>query len=133
MSVAMIGLALLPLHAQAPSSTKDGVFTADQAKRGDALYATHCASCHGVKYEGRNQAPPLAGPEFAMNWDGQPLSDLLEKMQTSMPGDKPGSLSARENADILAAMLRENGFPAGSAELPADGADLKGITFTAGK
>ena len=121
------------LWAQAPSSTKDGVYTPDQAKRGEALYAKNCASCHGTKLEGKNQAPPLASGEFAMNWNDQPLSDLFDKMQTSMPADKPGSLSAKENADILALLLRENALVAGTKELSADPAELKQIKFLAGK
>lgn len=121
------------LQAQAPSSTKDGVYTEPQAKRGEALYAKNCASCHGARLEGKNQAPPLAGGEFAMNWNDQPLSDLFDKMQTSMPADKPGSLSVKENADVLALILRENALAAGAKELSADPAELKQIKFLAGK
>ena len=68
-----------------------------------------------------------------MNWKDQPLSDLFDKMQTSMPADKPGSLSAKENADILALLLRENALVAGTKELSADPAELKQIKFLAGK
>jgi hypothetical protein len=41
-------------------------------------------------------------------------------MRTTMPLDKPGSLSRAENADILAHMLKAGGYPAGPA--PLDGA-----------
>jgi mono/diheme cytochrome c family protein len=124
---------VLMLNAQAAPSTKDGVYSSDQATRGAPLYVKNCASCHGAKLEGENQAPPLAGSEFTMNWNDQPLSDLFEKMQTSMPADKPGTLSAKENADILAYILRENRLPAGSSDLPADPAQLKQIKFLAGE
>jgi mono/diheme cytochrome c family protein len=121
------------LQAQAASSVRDGVYSGEQAKRGELLYAKHCASCHGAKLEGRNQAPPLAGPEFVMNWDGMPLSDLFEKIRTSMPADEPGRLSAQENAGVVALMLRENALPFGAADLPADVERLRQIRFEAGK
>jgi mono/diheme cytochrome c family protein len=125
------GPALFTLQAQAASSVRDGVYSADQAKRDEALYATNCASCHGAKLEGHDQAPPLAGGEFVMNWDGQPLSELLEKIQTSMPADKPGSLSAKENTDVIAFLLRANGLPGGVSELPSEAERLKQIRFEA--
>ena len=121
------------LSAQSQSSIRDGVYSAEQAKRGDASYAKNCASCHGAKLEGRNQAPPLAGAEFAMNWDGQPLAGLLEKIQTSMPADKPGSLSAQESTDVIASLLRANGLPSGPSDLPSDPKRLKRIRFEAAK
>jgi hypothetical protein len=60
-----------------------------------------------------------------------PLADLLDKMQTSMPADRPGQLSPQVNADILAYLLRYNKFPSGSAELPTDAAALRNIRFMA--
>lgn len=119
--------------AQTGMSVRDGVYSADQAKRGDGFYRKNCASCHGAMLEGRSQAPPLTGAEFTMNWDGQALGELFEKIQASMPADKPGSLSAAENIDILALLLRENRLPAGSGELPADPEHLKRIKFETAK
>jgi hypothetical protein len=54
-------------------------------------------------------------------------------MQTSMPADHPGSLSRKENAALLAFMLRYSEFPAGEAELSADGERLAKIRFQAAK
>ena len=34
--------------AQQPQSVWDGTFTDAQAKRGDLLYAKHCAHCHAL-------------------------------------------------------------------------------------
>jgi S-disulfanyl-L-cysteine oxidoreductase SoxD len=48
-----------------------------------------------------------------------------------MPLDRPGSLSRAANADILAFILKTNGFPAGAKELSADSGDLKVIRFDA--
>jgi mono/diheme cytochrome c family protein len=119
----------LSAYAQAPSSVWDGVYTREQAGRGKSLYGKECASCHGTALDGSGTAPPLAGPDFKNNWNGQTADDLFEKMQTSMPADQPGRLSREQNADILAFLLSSNGFPAGQKELPTDAAVLQKIRF----
>ena len=50
-----------------------------------------------------------------------------------MPADNPGSMTGEENADILAFILKFDGFPAGAKELPADAAALQKIRFDAAK
>ena len=119
--------------AQPSGSVWDGVFTQEQASRGKTLYSKECASCHGQALDGSGQAPPLSGADFKGNWNGQTVDDLFEKVQTSMPGDQPGKLSRAQNADILAFVLGNNGFPAGSKELPADAAVLQKIRFETAK
>jgi len=83
--------------------------------------------------EGAGQFPPLAGDDFKANWNGQQLSDLFEKMRLSMPADHPGKLSGEQNADILAYMLKQNGFPAGSTAIKGDANALKSIKFDSTK
>lgn len=119
--------------ARQSASVWDGVYTAEQADRGKALYAKQCASCHGAALDGSGAAPPLAGADFKSSWNGQTADDLLEKMQTTMPADQPGRLSRDQNADILAFLLTSNGFPAGQKELPSDAAALQKIRFEAAK
>jgi mono/diheme cytochrome c family protein len=121
------------LCAQGAASVWDGVYTAPQSQSGGGLYAKDCASCHGGKLEGREQAPPLAGAEFIMNWADSTVGDLFEKIQTSMPADQPGRLSREQNAAILAYILSANKFPAGTKALPADGEKLRPIRFAAAK
>lgn len=129
----LLSLLAMSAFAQQPASVWDGVYTQQQAVRGKTLYAQHCGSCHGANLDGQGPIPPLAGPDFKSNWNGQTLADLLDKMQTSMPADKPGSLSREQNADILAFLLFENGFPAGQAALSPDAAALLKIKFEAAK
>jgi S-disulfanyl-L-cysteine oxidoreductase SoxD len=120
--------------AQAPSrSVWEGVYTNDQAKRGQQLYAQHCGSCHGDTLGGGESAPALAGAEFLSNWNGLTVGDLFDRMRTSMPQDKPGKLSREQNADILAHMFRANEFPAGSVELNRNSEMLKQIRIDAMK
>jgi hypothetical protein len=54
-----------------------------------------------------------------------------ERIQVSMPADRPGSLSKEKNAAILAYIFKVNNFPSGSRNLPADIAALKGIRIQA--
>src|SRR5215471_19233686 len=95
-------------------SVWDGIYSNDQAARGKAAYAEACASCHGEKLEGRGQTPQLAGSDFIGNWKGMTVGDLFDKMQATMPADKPGKLSREQNATILAYILKMNEFPAGA-------------------
>lgn len=119
--------ALMALQAQTPASVWDGVYTADQAKRGADRYLDTCASCHGENLEGEGQAPPLMGKEFTDNWNKQTVDDLFEIVKGTMPADKPGSLTRQQNSEILAYLFQKNGYPAGKTELSAEAADLKKI------
>jgi len=115
------------------SSVWDGVYTAEQAKRGDPLYAQYCSSCHGSTFEGGEMAPPLAGGAFNANWNGLSLGDLAERIRISMPQNSPGSLSRQQYVDILATMLAGGEFPQGKTELPRELEALKQITFESAK
>ena len=111
----------------------DGVFTAEQAKRGEAVYMSDCASCHGGDLGGDGFAPALSGAEFASAWNGLSLGDLLERVRISMPPTDPSAVSVEQKADILAHILQANKFPAGQTELPKDVESLKQITYKANK
>lgn len=104
--------------AQVPTrSVSEGVYTAEQAMRGDALYKEQCASCHGDMLEGSGPMPPLVGPDFAKNWEGKTVWELFEKTHTSMPATAPGTLTEQQTADVLAYMLSVAKYPAGATEL----------------
>ena len=125
---------IVALAAQDVSRTVwDGVYTTEQSKRGEALYARECASCHGDLLTGGEQAPPLAGGEFLANWEGLTLGDLFERIRKTMPMNKPGKLSREVNADILAYMLAMNKFPAGKTELSSKTEMLTQIRIEATK
>jgi quinoprotein glucose dehydrogenase len=79
--------------------------------------------------EGTMSAPPLADVGFLYVWDGRPLGELFEFTKTTMPPNEVGSLSDAQIADLLAAVLAGNAYPAGTAELPADPAALAAITI----
>ena len=117
------------LRAQSASSVWDGVYAEQQAARGSTLYSQNCGSCHGDHLQGKHPTPALAGETFKGNWNGQTLDDLFEKIQTTMPADKPGQISRAQNADILAFILKSNDFPAGKDDLQSDAEKLKQVRF----
>jgi mono/diheme cytochrome c family protein len=119
--------------AQTTRSVWDGIYTADQAKRGKLIYSERCFSCHGPELSGGDAVPPLTGSQFLSNWNTLTLGDLFDRIRVSMPADKPGSLSRQQNADVLAYILSFDNFPAGNSELEAQSLILKQIKFDAFK
>ena len=119
--------------ARQAASVWDGIYTAEQARRGEPLYQQSCAECHGPDLAGGEMSPGLAGGEFVWNWNGLSVGDLFERLRVSMPQGVPGSVSRQEKADILAFMLEANDFPAGDTELASRTALLAGINFLAEK
>ena len=101
----------------------DGVYTEQQARRGEAVSKANCEACHGERLSG-DMGPGLAGDEFAAGWNGKPASELFEKIRTTMPQGKEGSLNAKEAADLVAYIFQLNKFPAGPTELGPDAAQL---------
>jgi len=112
-------------------SVWDGIYTQEQAERGEPFYQESCAECHGSDLSGGETAPGLDGGEFVWNWNGLSVGDLFERLRVSMPQGVPSSVSRREKADILAFLLEANGFPAGDTELANRTNMLNGISFLA--
>jgi S-disulfanyl-L-cysteine oxidoreductase SoxD len=102
-----------------------GWYTLDQADRGREAYAEHCAECHSPDLRARSAYislyayPALTGAYFWDRWSGQTVHALLLVTQESMPLHAPGTLEGDTYADIVAHVLRVNGFPSGDAELPS--------------
>jgi len=126
LAAAVIGLAGIGASID-QRSVWDGIYTTEQAKRGQALYNAQCASCHGDTLTGGESAPPLTGGEFLSNWNGLSVGDLFDRTRATMPQSKPGSLSREAGAQILAYVLSRNEFPAGKADLPQASEVLKEI------
>src|SRR5882757_2060043 len=121
LAAAISALPAMALRAQTPArNVWDGVFTADQAAQGKALFEAKCAICHGAELNGAEMAPPLAGGVFLGNWTGQSAGDLFTRIHTTMPANDPGSLNNQQTAQALAYILSFNQFPAGTTPLPSD-------------
>lgn len=128
------GLVGAVLGAQGTRSVWDGVYTEEQAKRGGALYFERCVHCHGATLSGAvDGAASLTGQTFYGNWNGVALDLMLDRVRTTMPVDKPASLSRQQTADLLAYVFSVNKFPAGKEELPRQAEMLNLIQFKASK
>lgn len=108
-----------PALALAGPSALDGMFTAGQASRGEQRFNQACATCHKVEEQ--------TGVSFRAKWANTSLGDLFKVISTTMPQGTPGSLTADDYASIVAFYLRQSGYPAGAAELPANPAALTGV------
>lgn len=133
-SIALVGWMLtasfsLRVQAQQSRTVADGVYTEAQATRGEGIYKERCATCHGATLGGA-QAPPLAGNEFMRAWGG-PLSELVNKIQNTMPANDPGKLTRQQATDVVSYMLQAGKFPAGRSELASDEGALKAIALPA--
>lgn len=121
------------VRAQDVRTVWSGVYTDAQATRGETVYQAQCSTCHGAEMKAGAGAPSLAGPEFSFGWDKKPLGGLFDFVKQNMPPGSAGSLSDADYSSILAAILKRNGVPSGSAELPATKAALDSITFLSDK
>ena len=119
--------------ATASRSVWDGVYTEEQATRGEEIYRKECASCHGDTLVGGGGAAPLTGGAFLSNWNGLTVGDLFERIRKTMPQGALGKLTKQQDADVLAYLLSFNKFPAGKTELQKQVEFLKEIRFEATK
>jgi cytochrome c5 len=112
------------------TSVADGIYTDAQAARGATAYDAAGAGCHRADLGGAS-GPALREERFARQFAGKDLKTLFTKTATTMPRGAPGSLGDAVYLDVVAHLLKENGFPAGSHELTADALD--GIRVVPGR
>jgi len=82
-----------------------------------------------VAVGGGDQAPGLVGAAFVDRWTGLTAGDLFDRIRVSMPLDKPGSLSPDRTAEVLAFILQQNQYAAGTTPLASDDAALRRIAW----
>ncbi len=111
-----------PNSPAAGGATGEGLYTSEQADRGERLFGDVCAACHGLR--------EFQGRMFQLTWMAEPVGALYQHISTSMPQDDPGSLRPAEYAAIVAYILRLNGLPPGSHEIPTDTATLATYRWT---
>jgi mono/diheme cytochrome c family protein len=117
---------LVGADAQEPSrSVNDGVYSAEQAGRGQAVFESKCGDCH--------EAERFKGSAFLESWIGEPLVSLYDLIGTTMPADNPGTLSPQQYADIIAFMLKMNEYPSGQEELKGSKDAMSAIRIDAVK
>ncbi|HUF26394.1 MAG TPA: c-type cytochrome [Gemmatimonadaceae bacterium] len=106
-----------PSQAKARSAL-EGAYADSQAQRGENTFRTTCAACHAVS--------TLTGAPFERRWGGRSAYDLFDLISTTMPFEDPGGMSRQEYVEIVAYLLKLNGYPASaSTPLPAERDQLR--------
>lgn len=113
--------AAVSFSAQEMKSVKSGVYTSEQADRGVALYKQKCASCHAPNR--------FTDDLFYTSFAGKPMWEMFDVISDSMPEDDPGGMKPEEYADVIAYLLKLNGFPTGQTDLPTSKDTLSLILF----
>jgi len=110
------------MHANAQSrEQRPPTFTEEQVQRGKSIYQKNCQDCHGSTLDnGEFGGAPLKGSYFRQHWGSGDVSALFGYVNTLMPQDRPGQLTAQSYADVTAFLLSNNGYVAGTEELTAD-------------
>ena len=129
-ALAAAGVWLLPGCAAAPAPTPTpsptgGVTMGQLAGQGQAVFAQNCARCHGDKGQGVT-APALVGSGANLK-KYNTAAGLLSFISTTMPMDRPGSLSSAQYQQVLGFLLVQNGFS--NANTPFDTGTLGGIAL----
>lgn len=123
-ALAVTSYSTLRAQQAAASSVADGIYTEQQAKRGETVYADTCAACHGATLAGGSgPGTPLVGMDFIVLW--RTVGELFEKIKLGMPADRPGTLTPRQAADVVAFVLSANNYPVGMIELGTDPAPMR--------
>lgn len=122
-----------PTESAAPAASGDAV--AAQVEQGKELYGANCAKCHGDAGQGTKDAPAVVGKDIFPQKprDGSKrtvefhtAADVFAWTSKTMPGDKPGSLSADQMLAIFAFDLTANGV---KLSAPLDGAAAQAIVL----
>ena len=110
-------------------TTKDKLYSKEQADRGAAIYVKQCERCHTPEKvpEGKKPGPPVVGPKFLETWADKTVGELFTTILTTMPSDGSAVLTEAETLDVLAHLLKANGFPEGPAAMKNDDAMNKAI------
>src|SRR4051812_27381354 len=114
---------------------RESIFTAEQASRGEQVYAARCSKCHGDDLLGMEMAPALTGATFRKAWETQPLLTLANRIKATMPPTAPNSLSASQITDLMSFILKANEIRPGNTALgfPDSGATSTAASLPPGK
>ena len=102
-------------EAGAAVTTTQGVFSEDQATRGEDVFYNICAECHFEE--------DFGGP-FIQSWVGASVKDLVDEIVATMPEDNPGGMPTEQYVDVVAYMFKLNGMPTGEDELTSENLDV---------
>jgi mono/diheme cytochrome c family protein len=115
---ALVGALSPTAQTDQARTVTEGVYSSVQAARGQQIYEMQCVTCHGNTLEGA-AGPPLTGDNFLLIWSARPLTNLVDKIEKTMPPQQPGSVTRQQAIDLAAYALQAGKFPAGQTELSA--------------
>ncbi len=103
-----------PSSTVSPSTTTTASATySAYADSGKAVFAAHCAKCHGDQGQGIT-GPVLVGPDASLTKYSN-AQGLLSFISSAMPLDAPGSLTHQEYLQLLCWLLVQNNDAPGSS------------------
>jgi mono/diheme cytochrome c family protein len=108
------------------AGTSPGAYSEEQARRGQAIYAEKCQSCHGENQGGGDESPPLKGKEFWSEWEHGAARALYSRIISTMPPDSAGSLAPADVIAIVECLMKANGLPSGGKAV-SNADELNGI------
>ena len=119
-AVAGIWSVTVLVSAQAPPAGKtvwNGVYTDAQAERARATFDSICTRCHTLEPGGSTRGGAVSGDKFWTAFTQKSVGDLLDYVSKNMPNGNGGSLPPSTYNDLVALILKANGFPAGTVEV----------------
>jgi len=117
-----------PSFAEAAAGTQktsnDGIYTKAQADGAKAQYAKLCLECHTFTVEAKKKPEdlPLGDEPFFRTWEGKTIDELVSVIVLTMPNDGSAVVNEDEALNLMAYVLQQNGFPAGTAPLSKESA-----------
>lgn len=94
-----------------------GVYSEAQATRGRDHFNNVCIRCHGPELGGSTEAPALKGDRFYTTFEQEPIDRLFLKARDTMPPNFGVNVDEQGKLDIVAYILKMNGYPSGPGEL----------------
>jgi mono/diheme cytochrome c family protein len=115
-SAGVVIAGLLLFGGAAMAGTPPALYTGQQAAAGAGVYTQNCALCHGADMRG-GAGPAVIGQGFASAGSDNTIGSIFSIIAQQMPESAPGSLTHEQDEDVMAYILKANGYPAGSAAL----------------
>lgn len=129
LSVALASLLLAAIppvrvqaQAAAPSPDSLAAAAARQLDVGEQWFKSVCMECHATGN--------LTNPDFRLAWRGKSAFELFERIRSTMPANKPGTLTQGTYASIVAYLMKVNGMPVGTRRVSSDSSALASIRLT---
>lgn len=118
----LTGSPALAAAQSSPSADSLAKAAARQLDVGEQWFRSACLECHATGN--------LADADFRLQWRGRSAFELFERIRSTMPASKPGSLTQGTYASIVAYLMKVNGMPVGTQRVSTDSSALASIRLT---